>query len=54
MVDTEVRRFGKQSSTVRAVFGLTLSPELAETSQAEAVSTGDGHWVGEDVSAEKA
>lgn len=53
-VDTEVRPVWKHSSAVGAVLDLVPSPILAETRQAEAVSTWYGHRVGEDVFAQTA
>lgn len=54
MVDGEDGPVSKHSPTVGAVFGLMSSPVLAETGQAEAVSTWYGHWAGEDVFTQRA
>lgn len=53
-VDTKVRPVRKHPLAVGAVFGLVSCPVVAQAGQAEAVSTWYGHWVGEDVSTQRA
>lgn len=54
MVDAEVQFVWEDSLAVGAVLGLVPHPVAAQTGQTEAVSTGYGGRVGEDVPTQRA